>query len=253
VLCEIIASLHDSCGRIRVPGFYDHVRDWSDEERDYMARHGPADTTILRDARVEQGWGERGYTLYEQTTIRPTLTVTGISGGYQGPGGKSIIPARAIAKINIRLVPDQVPREIEQFFRRHITHLTPATVCSTIRTNFLASPALVNRAHPAMRAAIAACCKGFGTSPVFLRSGGSIPAVNSFKALLGVPTVLMGFALPDDRIHAPNEKFHLPNLYSGIATCIWFLSEVGRIRPRREAGIGLRDLSITTNYEALIN
>jgi acetylornithine deacetylase/succinyl-diaminopimelate desuccinylase-like protein len=228
VLCELTASLHDSSGRIRVPGFYDRVRNWSDRERDYMARHGPSDATILRDAGLKKGWGERGYSLYEQTTIRPTLTITGISGGHQGPGGKSIIPARANAKISIRLVPDQVPDEIEHLFRQHIARVTPATVCSSVRTHFVTSPALVSRRHPAMKAAIDACRKGFGTAPVFLRSGGSIPVVNSFQTLLGIPTILMGFGLPDDRIHAPNEKFHLPNLYKGIDTCIWFLSKMGR-------------------------
>jgi acetylornithine deacetylase/succinyl-diaminopimelate desuccinylase-like protein len=181
---------------------------------------------ILRDAGLKQGWGECGYSLYEQTTIRPTLTVTGISGGHQGPGGKSIIPARANAKVSTRLVPDQVPQEIEQLFRGHITRVTPATVRSSVRTHFATSPALVSRTHPAMTAAINACRKGFGAAPVFLRSGGSIPVVNSFQTLLGIPTILMGFGLPDDRIHAPNEKVHLPNLYKGIDTCIWFLSKL---------------------------
>ena len=230
VLCEILGSLHDSNGRIRVPGFYERVRDWSDNERDYMAKHGPSDATILRDAGVRKGWGESGYSHYEQTTIRPTLTITGIGGGHQGPGGKSIIPARASAKISIRLVPDQVPHEIERLFRQHIARVTPKTVNSTVRTHFITSPALVSRTHPAMNAAVEACRKGFGAAPVFLRSGGSIPVVNSFQTVLGVPTILMGFGLPDDRIHAPNEKFHLPNLYRGIDTCISFLSEMSHKR-----------------------
>jgi acetylornithine deacetylase/succinyl-diaminopimelate desuccinylase-like protein len=226
-LCEIIAKLHDSSGRVTIPGFYNRVRQWSDEERAYMASAGPTDAQILQDARAEKGWGERGYTLYEQTTIRPALTVNGIVGGYQGSGGKAVIPAHALAKLNLRLVPDQDPQEIERLFVKHIARITPSTVRSVVRTLFGARPALVNRRHPALRAAAAAYREGFDATPVFLRSGGTIPVVNTFQEMLGVPTVLMGFALPDDRIHAPNEKFHLPNFYRGIATSIWFLAEVG--------------------------
>jgi acetylornithine deacetylase/succinyl-diaminopimelate desuccinylase-like protein len=193
-----------------------------------MACTGPSDAQILRDAQAGQGWGERGYTLYERTTTRPALTVNGIIGGYQGPGGKAVIPARALAKLSFRLVPDQDPAEINHLFREHIARLTPAAVRSTVRTNFMAKPALVNRHHPGMRAAQVAYRKGFGATPVFLRSGGTIPVVNTLQAMLGIPTVLMGFALPDDRMHAPNEKFHLPNFYHGIATCIWFLAEIGK-------------------------
>ena len=202
-----------------------------------MASTGPTDREILRDAQVGQGWGERGYTMYEQTTIRPALTINGISGGYQGPGVKAIIPARAIAKFNFRLVPDQDPYEIDRLFRQHIARITPPTVRSSIRTHLLANPALINRGHAAMRAAAVAYRKGFGSAPVFLRSGGTIPVVSLLQKMLGIPTVLMGFALPDDRMHAPNEKFHLPNFYHGITTSIWFLAEVGA---SRELGTQLR-------------
>ena len=184
----------------------------------------------MTHARATHGWGERGYSLYERTTIRPALNVTGITGGHQGAGGKSIVPARALAKIDIRLVPDQDPAEIERLFRAHVCDLTPPAVRSEVRTFFRTKPAVVDRNHPAMRAAVAAYRQGFGVAPVFVRSGGSIPVVNEFQELLGVPTVLMGFALPDDRIHAANEKFHLPNFFKGIATCIAFLREVsGRL------------------------
>ena len=235
-LCEILSSLHDPNGRVAIPGFYNRVRKWRDQERECMARTGPTDQQILRDARVAKGWGERGYTLYERTTIRPALTINGITGGYQGPGGKSVIPARASAKLNFRLVPDQDPRKIEQLFKSHIARITPPTVRTSIRTNLGAMPALVDRNHPAMRAASVAYRKGFGASPVFLRSGGTIPVVNTFQELLAAPTVLMGFALPDDRMHAPNEKFHLPNFHNGIATCIWFLNEMSKIRKDSRRG-----------------
>jgi acetylornithine deacetylase/succinyl-diaminopimelate desuccinylase-like protein len=226
-LCEMIASLHDAGGRIAIPGFYEEVRTWSDKERAYMARTGPRDAEILEDARVEKGWGEQGYNLYERTTLRPALTLNGIVGGYQGSGVKAVIPARALAKLSFRLVPDQDPQEIAQLFRGHMARISPPTVKSTVRVLSSAKPALLKRDHPAMRAAAFAYRKGFGSSPVFLRSGGAIPVLSTFQEILGIPTVLMGFGLPDDRIHAPNEKFHLPNFYNGITTSIWFLAAAG--------------------------
>jgi acetylornithine deacetylase/succinyl-diaminopimelate desuccinylase-like protein len=225
-LCETIAALHDADGRIAIPGFYSQVRQWGPHERAHMARTGPSDGQILRDARLEEGWGESGYTLYERLTIRPALTVNGITGGYQGPGGKGVIPARARAKLSFRLVPDQDPSDIDRLFRAHIARIVPSTLRATVRTLSGAKPALVDPKLPAMAAAALAYRKGFGAAPVLLRSGGTIPILNTFQEILGIPTVLMGFALPDDRIHAPNEKFHLPNFYNGIATCIWFLTAI---------------------------
>ena len=225
-LCEILAALHDERGRVAIPGFYQRVRVLSPEERIYMRRNGPSDSQIMTDARVEAGWGEREYTLYERTTIRPALTVNGLSGGYSGPGGKAVIPSRASAKISFRLVPGQDPREIEQLVRRHLASVTPPAVRLSVRTNMRAEPATVSRREPAMQAASAAYKRAFGATPVFLRSGGSIPVVNMFRQVIGVPTVLMGFALPDDRMHAPNEKLHLPNFYGGINTCILFLANI---------------------------
>jgi acetylornithine deacetylase/succinyl-diaminopimelate desuccinylase-like protein len=204
------------------------VRRSTEREREYMQRSGPRDTQILQDAEAEAGWGERGYSLYERVTVRPSLTINGISGGYEGVGGKAVIPSRAVAKLSFRLVPNQDPQEIEILFRRHIARITPATVKSTVRTNQLAKPAVIDRRNPALGAAAVAYRKAFGRTPVFLRSGGSIPVVSTFQRVLAIPTVLMGFALPDDRIHAPNETFHLPNLYKGIETCIWFMWEISR-------------------------
>jgi acetylornithine deacetylase/succinyl-diaminopimelate desuccinylase-like protein len=225
-LCETIAKLHDADGRIAIPGFYADVRHWGRDERARMARTGPSEDQILRDARVRQGWGESGYTPYERLTIRPALTVNGITGGYQGPGGKGVIPARARAKLSFRLVPDQDPRKIDRLFRAHIARTVPS-MRAVIRTLSGARPALVDPNHPAMAAAALAYRKGFGAAPVLLRSGGTIPILNTFQETLGIPTVLMGFALPDDSIHAPNEKFHIPNFFNGIKTCIWFLAAIG--------------------------
>jgi len=250
-LCEIVAQLHDTNGRIAIPGFYDRIRRLSMEERASLTSSGPSDKQILRDAQAEHRWGEHGYTLYERTTIRPALTVNGITSGYQGPGGKAIIPARATAKISFRLVPDQEPSEIEQLFRTHIARNTPPTMRAMIRAHLRAKPAVINVRHPAIHAATVAYRQGFGVAALFLRSGGSIPVVNTFQEILGIPTVLMGFALPDDRMHAPNEKFHLPQFYQGITTCIWFLHEVGtdgRISAKRNGDASCRSVRYADDY-----
>jgi len=223
----MLARLHDSHGRVAIPGFYDSVREWSRSERQYMARTGPSDAAILKNAQVKKGWGEPGYTIYERTTLRPALTLNGITGGHQGPGVKAIIPARAQAKLSVRLVPDQDPAQIARLFRDHMARITPPSVRAEVRVISGARPALLDRKHPSMRAASFAYGKAFGHAPVFLRSGGTLPVVSTFQRILGIPTVLMGFGLPDDQIHAPNEKFHLPTFFNGIATSIWFLAAIG--------------------------
>ncbi len=227
VLCEIIAQLHDAHGRVHIPGFYDRVRAWDMQERDYMRQVGPRDAQILRHAGAIHAWGERGYSLYERTTIRPALTVSGIGGGYQGPGVKAAIPTRAVAKLNFRLVPDQDPQDIEQRCRAYIAQLTPAGVRTHVRTFMTAKPVFSVRTHPVLRAAARAYQMGFGIPPIYLRNGGTIPVVNLLQDSLGIPVVLMGFGLPDDRIHGPNEKFHLPNFFKGIETSVRFLAELG--------------------------
>jgi len=229
-LCEMIAGLHDAHGRVAIPGFYDDVRHWGEKERAFMARTGPTDEQILLDAQVERGWAESGFSLYESTTIRPALTLNGMAGGHYGRGAKSIIPARALAKLSFRLVPDQDPQKVAQLFRDHIARVTPPAVRSSVRTFSAIKPALVDRNHPAVRAAALAYKRAFGALPVFLRSGGSIPVVSTFQETLGCPVVLMGFGLPDDHIHGPNEKFHLPNFYNAIATSIWYMAVVARLR-----------------------
>jgi acetylornithine deacetylase/succinyl-diaminopimelate desuccinylase-like protein len=228
-LCEILAGLHSAGGRIAVPGLYDRVRELSARERAYMRRFGPSDTAILADALAQAGWGETGYTLYERTTIRPALTINGLTGGYQGPGTKAVIPSRASAKLNFRLVPDQDPLEIDRLFRAHVARVAPPAVRAAVRTDLAVKPAVTERNHPVVSAAAAAYQKGFGAAPVFVRSGGTIPVVNHFREMLGIPSALMGFALPDDGLHGPNEKFHLPTFFKAIATSMHFLAEVAGI------------------------
>ncbi|HEX7334095.1 MAG TPA: dipeptidase [Pyrinomonadaceae bacterium] len=227
-LCDIVSALYTKTGQIAIPGFYDRVVEVSEEERRFMARHGPSDAELMKNAHTSRCWGERGFTLYERTTIRPSLTVSGIAGGHQGAGPKAIIPSRASAKLNFRLVPRQDPLEIEQLVRSHVARLTPFTLRSTTRTYVKAKPVLVNRDHRFIKAAAAACEKAFGAAPAFVRSGGTIPAVAAFQRTLNIPIALIGFGLPDDQIHAPNERFHLPNLQKGIATSIWLMHAVAR-------------------------
>ena len=218
-LCEIVAGLHDPRGRVAIPGFYNRVRLWPAKERAFMARNAPLNTAILRDAGSAHGWGEPGYTAHERTTIRPALTVNGLTGGYQGPGGKAVIPTAASAKLSFRLVPDQEPREIADLLRQHLAGVAPSTVRCTVRMGLTARPVLVDRRHPAVLSAAAACAHAFGTEPAFLRAGGTIPVVSTFQVLLGAPTVLVGFAPPDARIHAPDEHFPLPIFFKAVATC----------------------------------
>jgi acetylornithine deacetylase/succinyl-diaminopimelate desuccinylase-like protein len=226
-LCEIVARLHDHNGRIAIPGFYDRVRRWSDAEREYLARTGPSDEAILHEAGAA-AWGERGYSIYERLTLRPSLAVTGMRGGHGGAGPKGVIPCQAQAKLSFRLVPDHEPAEIERLVRRFIARVAPPTVRVNMRTHIRSRPALIDRKHPAMRAAATAYRRVFGRKPVWVRSGGSIPVVSEFQRVLGIPTVLMGFASPGDSLHGPNEKFSLKNFQRGILTSIAFLEELGR-------------------------
>ncbi|HKF47382.1 MAG TPA: dipeptidase [Terracidiphilus sp.] len=223
-LCEMLASLDDAEGRIAVPGFYDDVRDWSDKEREYMAHAGPTDEDILHDAGVEEGWGEPGFSHYERVTIRPAITLNGIAGGYSGRGLKTVIPPRAIAKFSVRTVPDQHARAVVAQIRQHIERVTPAGLRAQLRILGATDPVVVDRQHPILRIAALACERGFGAKPAFVRSGGSIGGATVLKEVLDIPTVLLGFALPKDNVHAPNESFDLSNFFRGIETSIWFFT-----------------------------
>jgi acetylornithine deacetylase/succinyl-diaminopimelate desuccinylase-like protein len=222
-LSELLAGLHHRNGRVAVPGFYDQVRRWNERDRQVMATVAPSDAAVLRQAGAPRGWGEAGWSLHERTTMRPAVTINGVSGGYQGPGSKSVIPAAAGAKLGIRLVPDQGPSQIERLVRRHLARVMPPTVHLEVRTGSRVPPDLFDATPSVMEAASAACLQGFGVRPAFLLSGGTIPAAGMLRRMLRTPVVLLGLGLPDDRTHAPNERFHLPNLWRGIDTSIWFL------------------------------
>ncbi|HEY74377.1 MAG: dipeptidase [Chloroflexi bacterium] len=222
-LCEMIVSLQDEDGRITIPGFYDNVQELETEERAELAKAPFEREKWLREAGVSTDWGESAYTIVERTTARPTLDVNGIWGGYIQPGAKTVLPSKAFAKISMRLVPNQDPVEITQLVQDYLVEIAPPAVTVKVRDLHDGECAIVRRDSPAMQAAFRAYTEVFGKQPIFVREGGSIPVVATFQRVLGIETVLMGFGLPDDRLHSPNEKFHLPNFYKGIETAIHFM------------------------------
>ncbi len=226
VLCQIVGALKDERGRITIPGFYDAVLPLEPEERELLTQVPFDEAQFQREAGVTKTWGEAGYTLLEQICARPTLDVNGLLSGYTGQGVKTVLPAWARAKVSMRLVPNQQPNEIARLFREHVESLAPDTVRLSVRALHGAEPVLIGRDIPQMQAATRALERGFGAPPVFMREGGSIGVVATLQKELGTPVVLMGFGLPDDNLHAPNEKFHLPNFYRGVETIIRFLNEL---------------------------
>jgi acetylornithine deacetylase/succinyl-diaminopimelate desuccinylase-like protein len=226
-LATIIAQLHDKRGRITIPGFYDRVRRINPKERREFARLPYDEQAFCREAGVPATWGEPDYSVIERLGLRPTLDVNGLWGGFAGAGAKTVIPAKAGAKISMRLVPGQDPHEIAKLFEQYIKQITPKTVRTEVRAIHFAEPALIDRDIPAMRAAVQAYKQGFGAEPLFIREGGSVPVVTIFKKQLGLDSIMMGFGLPDDRLHSPNERYYLPNFYRGIKTSIYFLEALG--------------------------
>jgi acetylornithine deacetylase/succinyl-diaminopimelate desuccinylase-like protein len=234
-LCAMLTALHDERGRIAIPGLYDRVRPIPPQERARLAREAPSDAELLHAAGTDARGGEAGFSAYERTTLRPALTVTGVNGGYTGPGQQSAVPARAQARLNLRLVPDQDPEEARRLVRARLRALTPAGLALAIRAGPGSRATTIDRRYPAMSAAAQALTDAFGRAPVFMRSGGSIPIVDVMQRLFGVHVVLMGFARPDDGMHAPNERVNLPTLHRGTAACARFLELVAAAGVARES------------------
>ena len=223
-LARLIAGLHDDRHRVTVEGFYDNVRDLTDEERAAF-RALPFDAEAwLAEVGVNKGKTEAGYTPYEGHTARPTLDVNGIWGGYTGQGAKTVLPAKASAKISCRLVPDQTPDEITEKLRRHFEAYTPETMTLTFRNLHGGHGSITPTDSPAMQAAAEAMEGVYGKKPFFTREGGSIPVVADFQRLLGLDTVLMGFGLNSDALHSPNEHFGLDRFEEGIQASIRFMT-----------------------------
>ena len=232
ILCQLIGSLHDAQSKVNIPGFYDDVLPLDDHERD-LWRQLPADESKLaRELGLAALTGETGFSALERTWARPTCDVNGITTGYQAEGAKTVIPAKASAKISMRLVPNQNPGKIRELFEKALRERCPASVKLQFKNHGLAEAQIVPLESKAMELAGEAVKIGFGQSPVFMRDGGSIPVVSVIKNLLGIDTIMVGFGLPDDCIHAPNEKFDLAAFYSGMRTAAALYERLGTLEEK---------------------
>lgn len=218
ILCKMIGSLHDENNRITIPGFYDDVQELSDEERKKMAE-APFDQEAYKKAlAIDAVYGEAGYSTNERNSIRPTLDVNGIWGGYTGEGAKTVIPSQAFAKISMRLVPDQDWEKITGLFQKHFEAIAPKGVTVKVKPHHGGEAYVTPIDNIGYRAAEKAYEKTFGKTPIPQRSGGSIPIVALFERELGSKSILMGFGLDSDAIHSPNEHFGVWNYLKGIET-----------------------------------
>lgn len=217
-LSKLLSSFHDENGRVAIEGFYDRVIELSDKEREAFKQVEPDANKVRSDLHVETLYGENGFSFYEQTTSRPTLEITSVSGGFQGEGIKPIIPNRASAKIACRLVAAQVPEEIMDAVENHIRALSLPGVKVTLDRQLRGNPFITPIDEPVMVAAAEAYEDTYGVWPVYTRSGGSIPIVEVLGRVLDAPVVLLGFGLPGENLHAPNEHFHLVNWDKGTET-----------------------------------
>ena len=222
VLCQMISSLKDENNKITIPGFYDDILDVSDSERKEMSRV-PFDLELFKESlSIDSVYGEKGFTTPERKSIRPTLDVNGIWGGYSGEGAKTVIPSEANAKISMRLVPNQNWKKISKLFIKHFKSIAPKSVNVDIKTHHGGQAYVTPTNSIAYKAAHLAYKKSFGKPPHSVRDGGSIPIVPMFEEVLGCKTILMGFGLDSDSIHSPNEHFGVFNFFKGIETIPYF-------------------------------
>ena len=228
-LATMLAQLKDAQGRVTVPGFYDAVRPISAAERQALAALPVDAARLAADLGVPALVGEEGFTPLERLWVRPTLDVHGVWGGFSEEGAKTVIPARAGAKLSCRLVPDQDPDAIAALVAAHLERLAPPGVRVSVQVLHGGRPVVTPLDHPALQAAGRAVERGFGQPPSFIREGGSIPFVATLVQELGLPCVLLGVGLPDEHTHAPNEFFHLANFYSGMRTVAFLWDELGAL------------------------
>jgi acetylornithine deacetylase/succinyl-diaminopimelate desuccinylase-like protein len=231
-LIELLSKMKDAGGHIQIPGIYDDVEPPSAEEKASW-EHLPFDEKeyLATEVGSTELTGEAGYSVFERTWARPTLEVHGIGGGFTGVGAKTVIPAKAVAKVSIRLVPKQDPGKIVKSVQKFVKDNAPRGVQFEVRVLSSSPGLMVNTDHPAIQVAAKAFSDIYGKPTVFTRSGGSIPIVGDFATHIGIPTILMGFGLPDDGLHSPNEKYNIRNYYDGIRTLAHFFETVGQALP----------------------
>ncbi|MFN4122284.1 MAG: dipeptidase [Flavobacteriales bacterium] len=232
VLCEMIASLKDENKQISIPGFYDDVVELSAEERAMMNEAPFSEEEFKRELNIGATEGEKGYTTIERTSIRPTLDVNGIWGGYIGEGAKTVLPSKAYAKISMRLVPNQKSEKITQLFSDHFKRIAPPSVKVEVHPHHGGEAAVTPVDSLEYQAASMAMEKTFGKKPIPARGGGSIPIVASFEKILGLKTVLMGFGLDTDDIHSPNEHYGVFNFLKGIETIPYFFHYLSELKSK---------------------
>ena len=228
-LAEIISRLKGPDGKIRIPGFYKRVKKPSRKELNAWKRLPFKEKEFLKkEVGATALTGEKGIPVLERLWARPTFEVHGIRGGFTGEGAKTVIPAVATAKISMRLVPDMDPKEVIRQYTSFVKKLTPKGIKTTVRLLSSAPASVVSTESPFIAAAAEALQQVFPQKTVYIRAGGSIPIVGVFQKSLGIPSIMMGFGLPDDNLHAPNEKFHLPNFYRGIEAVVRYFELLGR-------------------------
>jgi acetylornithine deacetylase/succinyl-diaminopimelate desuccinylase-like protein len=230
VLCQMIAQMKDRGGRVKIPGFYDDVKPLQEAERQAWAALPFNEKKYRKDFGIPKVFGESSYTTLERTWARPTLEVNGLLSGFTGEGAKTVLPAVAMAKISMRLVPDQDPGKIADQFQAYVEKLAPKTVELKITRMQGGKPWMTSFDNPFVQAAGHAIEKGFGRAPIFTREGGSIPVVSTFQEVLGLPSVLFGVGLPDENAHAPNEKLDVSNFHNGIIASAYLYEEVAKTR-----------------------
>jgi acetylornithine deacetylase/succinyl-diaminopimelate desuccinylase-like protein len=228
VLAQMIAQMKDRGGRVRVPGFYDDVRPLEEAERQAWASLPFSEKAYRKDFGIPRLFGETGYSTLERTWARPTLEVNGLLSGFTGEGAKTVLPAVAMAKVSMRLVPDQDPKRIADLFQAFVEKIAPKTMELKITRMQGGKPWMTSFDNPFVQAAGRAIEKGFGRAPIFTREGGSIPVVSTFQEELGLPSVLFGVGLPDENSHAPNEKLDVSNFHNGIIASAYLYDEIGK-------------------------